>query len=158
MEFITPGIEERQRQLDEIKRRELKEENEKRAKEVEASNERVRAATEGRERAAIEAERLAKAQQERKKFAPSPQRYVYKMAQIPPNITVDESAHHGGEAASYLERIVNQFARDGWEFYRVDSIGVVIPPGCLSALFGGSSQRDSYYVITFRKPLREEMI
>src|SRR6185437_11312136 len=87
MEFITPGIEERQRQLDEIKRRELKEENEKRAKEVEASNERVRAATEGRERAAIEAERLAKAQQERKKFAPSPQRYVYKMAQIPPNIT-----------------------------------------------------------------------
>ena len=48
----------------------------------------------------------------------------YKMIQVPPTISVKEKEHKGTEAAVYLESVVNQMAAQGWQFYRVDSIGV----------------------------------
>ncbi len=76
--------------------------------------------------------------------------YQYKMIQIPPSVTV-ERAERGTEAASYLQRIANEQAKNGWDFYRVDEIGVEVKPGCLAALFGGKASYTQYYVITFRK-------
>jgi hypothetical protein len=78
--------------------------------------------------------------------------YRYKMVQIPPHIEVEEGTPTSGRAAAYLEEVVNDEAMDGWEFYRVDEIGVRINPGCLSALFGVPTQTRVYYVITFRQP------
>jgi hypothetical protein len=83
--------------------------------------------------------------------APQPQ-YEYKMVQVPPNIEVQEGTSTRGRAAAYLEGIVNQYAEDGWEFFRVDQVGIRIHPGCLSALFGGQSRTVVYYVVTFRRP------
>lgn len=77
--------------------------------------------------------------------------YIYKMIQIPPNISVQAKYHQGNEAASYLESLVNQWAEQGWEFLRVDAIGVQVQPGCLMGLFGQSSTPTIYYVITFRR-------
>jgi len=50
-----------------------------------------------------------------------------------------------------MESVVNQMAEQGWEFYRVDSIGVQLEPGCLGALLGQKAAERAYYVITFRK-------
>jgi hypothetical protein len=75
----------------------------------------------------------------------------YKMVQIPPDITVQAKAHKGNEAAAYLEQVVNQYAAQGWEFYRVDPIGVEVRPGCLAGLLGAKTSEYVYYVITFRK-------
>ena len=77
--------------------------------------------------------------------------YEYKMVQIPPNIAVEMRKHKGNEAAAYLEGVVNKMAHQGWEFQRVDSIGVHVQPGCLEGLFGKKAESSSYYVITFRK-------
>lgn len=77
--------------------------------------------------------------------------YSYKMVQIPPNIEVEQKNHSGNEAAAYLEGVVNQYAADGWEFLRVDTIGVAIKPGCFGALGGTKEEHAEYYVITFRK-------
>ncbi len=77
--------------------------------------------------------------------------FEYKMVQIPPNVVVDMKKHKGNEAAAYLESVVNKYASQGWEFYRTDSIGVALKPGCLSALAGKKEEHGSYYVITFRK-------
>jgi hypothetical protein len=77
--------------------------------------------------------------------------YQYKMMQVPPVIRVKAKDYQGGEAAAYLEEIVNQQSQAGWEFYRVDTIGVQSDPGCLGALFGKKSETIDYYVITFRK-------
>ncbi len=77
--------------------------------------------------------------------------FKYKMVQIPPNITVQMKAHKGNEAAVYLENVVNKHASDGWEFQRIDSIGVQVQPGCMGATTGGKTENSSYYVITFRK-------
>ncbi|MEZ8745945.1 hypothetical protein AB4516_15780 [Vibrio sp. 10N.222.54.F12] len=77
--------------------------------------------------------------------------YEYKMVQIPPNIAVDMKDSQGDDAARYLENVVNQYAREGWEFHRVDTIGVQIQPGCMDALKGRKMENASYYVISFRK-------
>jgi hypothetical protein len=76
--------------------------------------------------------------------------FEYKMVQIPPNIAVQMKAHKGNEAAAYLESVVNKYANEGWEFQRVDSIGVQVQPGCFDALRGKKAVDSSYYVITFR--------
>ena len=76
--------------------------------------------------------------------------YDYLMVQVPPNIRVAKSS--GNDAAAYLQGIANQYASQGWEFYRVDTVGVVVAPGCLAALFGAKSSDLNYYVVTFRKP------
>lgn len=77
--------------------------------------------------------------------------YTYKMVQIPPNISVDAKKHKGSEAAHYLEQVVNQHAKQGWEFQRVDSIGVETTVGCLASLFGQKGTFSHYHVITFRR-------
>ena len=77
--------------------------------------------------------------------------YTYKMVQVPPNVSVTAKAHRGNEAAAYLQEVVNSHAGDGWEFQRVDSIGVNVEPGCLAGLFGQKAERSLFYVITFRK-------
>jgi hypothetical protein len=79
--------------------------------------------------------------------------YQYKMIQVPPNIEVLAKQHRGNEAAAYLESIVNANARDGWEFYRVDEIGVSVRPGCLAGLLGQKEAFSNYYVVSFRKPI-----
>ena len=78
--------------------------------------------------------------------------HQYKMVQVPPNIEVQAKQHKGNEAAAYLENVVNSYALDGWEFYRVDAIGVKVMPGCLAGLFGKKEAFSTYYVITLRKP------
>lgn len=78
--------------------------------------------------------------------------FIYKMVQIPPAISVQAKAHTGNEAAAYLESVVNDMAGQGWEFLRVDAIGVQVQPGCLMVLFGQKTTETTYYVITFRRP------
>ncbi len=77
--------------------------------------------------------------------------YQYKMIQIPPNIQITSKQERGQEAAVYLEDVVNKYADDGWEFFRVDTVGVKSEPGCLASLFGHKAELVSYYVVTFRK-------
>ena len=77
--------------------------------------------------------------------------YEYMMVQIPPNIAVQAKKHKGNEAAAYLEHTVNKHAASGWEFYRIDPIGVAVKQGCLAALLGNSDVYVNYHVITFRR-------
>jgi hypothetical protein len=77
--------------------------------------------------------------------------YEYKMVQIPPTIVVKAAEHRGNEAAYYLQSVANEQARQGWEFYRVDTVGVVTQPGCLGMLFGQKQTSFEYYVVTFRR-------
>jgi len=76
--------------------------------------------------------------------------YRYKMLQFPPSIVV-KGAAKGQEAAAYLEQLANHHAADGWEFYRVDTVGVITEPGCLAALLGAKQSVIDYYVMTLRK-------
>ena len=73
--------------------------------------------------------------------------YQYKMVQVPPNVIATQK-RTGNEAADYLQAIVNQEASEGWEFQRIDTLGVAVPQGCLGT---GGHQVTQYCVITFRR-------
>jgi len=62
--------------------------------------------------------------------------YEYRMVQIPINV-VAEAGAHGSAGVDYLQQLVNFGAEKGWEFYRIDVLG--IPP------------LQSCQVITFRR-------
>jgi hypothetical protein len=85
-------------------------------------------------------------------FAGLSRMYIYKMVQVPPNIEVRAKEQRGNEAAAYLQNVVNSHAEDGWEFYRIDTIGVSVKPGCFDALLGKKDVLSHYYVISLRKP------
>ena len=77
--------------------------------------------------------------------------YQYMMRQIPPTIQVKQKEFVGNEAAYYLQSVANEHAAQGWEFFRVDTVGVVTKPGCLAVLFGARQMHIEYYVVTFRR-------
>jgi hypothetical protein len=81
--------------------------------------------------------------------------YEYEMVQIPSTILVKQSDERGDEAARYLETLANEMAGEGWDFYRVDTVGVETKPGCIAALFGVRGTTTPYYVVTFRRLLDE---
>ncbi|MBC8065898.1 MAG: DUF4177 domain-containing protein [Chlorobia bacterium] len=61
-----------------------------------------------------------------------------------------------GETAKYLEKIVNEHAALGWEFYRIDKFTATESAGCgclgfLLSVFGRATDREiPHYVATFR--------
>ena len=85
--------------------------------------------------------------------------YTYKMLQIPPNMALaakgmfKQAPDPSSVAATYLQQIVNTEAQQGWEFFRVDSVGVKSEPGCFAALMGAKAIDTVYYVVTFRRPV-----
>jgi hypothetical protein len=68
--------------------------------------------------------------------------YQYKMTQVPDNTK---------DVASHLQTLANQETQGGWEFYRVDTIGIASNPGCLGSLFGQKESYQQHFVVTFRK-------
>jgi len=78
--------------------------------------------------------------------------YEYKMIQVPPRIVVKAKEEKGNEAAHYLQLLANEQATQDWDFYRVDTVGVVSrPTGCLASLSGAQPTVTQYYVVTFRR-------
>jgi hypothetical protein len=82
--------------------------------------------------------------------------YQYKMAQIPPHIAVDTKQKSDDVAAQYLQTVANKFAKEGWEFFRVDTITVTVQPTCLQLIFGQRMTTNAYYVITFRREVSRQ--
>ncbi|NOK60819.1 MAG: hypothetical protein GFH27_549289n198 [Chloroflexi bacterium AL-W] len=72
----------------------------------------------------------------------------YHMVQIPRIFPV---RGHANEAAIFLQNMVNEYSAAGWDFYRVDAIGVVRPPGCIGALLGERETVKRYYIVTFKR-------
>jgi len=78
-------------------------------------------------------------------------KYEYKMVQVPPTIEVKAKEEKGNEAAIYLESLANKYSEQGWEFWRVDSVGISTQPGCLGGLTGSKAQLIQYFVVTFKR-------
>lgn len=75
--------------------------------------------------------------------------YEFKMVQLPQTFVLKQDT--GKEIAAYLEKIAHEMGAHGWEFYRVDSVGVAVQPGCLAALAGTRQTMTYYNVVTFRR-------
>lgn len=79
-------------------------------------------------------------------------RWYYKCVPLPPDIAVAQEHRAETEAARHLEELIEAYAVDGWEFFRVATITVDILPGCLAGLLGNRGESRRLYVVTFRRP------
>jgi hypothetical protein len=75
--------------------------------------------------------------------------YEFKMVQLPQTYVLKQDT--GKEIAAHLEKLAKDMGVDGWEFFRVDSVGVQVQPGCLGALSGIKQSQSYYNVVTFRR-------
>ena len=80
--------------------------------------------------------------------------FEYKFVQIPSSIDVSAGGGKGTEAAAFLQSIVDEYVESEWEFYRVDSYGTNVKPGCLGMLLGMKADYVHHYVVSFRRPRR----
>ena len=77
--------------------------------------------------------------------------YEYKMIQLPQSLVLQRDT--GTEFAAYLQKLTNDMASKGWEFYRMDTVTVHTQPGCLAALTGAKQTTTQYNIATYRQPL-----
>ena len=79
----------------------------------------------------------------------------YKVIPFAPDVSEAEDPH--AELAKQLEKIVNEQAKDGWKFLRIESTNVIVPAaaqgGCFSLMSpaGGGSTLTRYDVAVFEK-------
>lgn len=78
-------------------------------------------------------------------------KYLYKMVQLPQTFVLKKDM--GNEIAVHLEKLTQEWASKGWEFYRIDSVGVLVQPGCLGAFTGTKVSMTYYNIVTFRRPV-----
>lgn len=57
------------------------------------------------------------------------------------------------KVSEQLQAVINQYAQQGWEFYRIDKVDIQITPGCLAALFGAKVNFITFDQVIFRRPL-----
>lgn len=73
--------------------------------------------------------------------------YEYKMVQAAPHI-IAQKKNIQTAAADYLQELVNAYAQQGWEFFRIDDFSTEEAQGCFS---GGKTTMKIHKVITFRR-------
>lgn len=82
--------------------------------------------------------------------------YDFKMVQLPQTFVLQKDT--GTEIAAYLEKISREMSAQGWEFFRIDQVGVAVQPGCMGALTGVKQTMTYYNVVTFRRPRKVEQM
>jgi len=81
--------------------------------------------------------------------------YHFKMVEIPANVSA-KFGKGGNQIGPYLEKLANDFASGGWEFYRLDFFTVYENAGCgclglfLTLLGQVTTHEIRIYVVTFR--------
>ena len=53
--------------------------------------------------------------------------------------------------ANQLDTLINSQSALGWDFYQINSVSIMVSPGCLASLFGSPSFPMSYDMAIFRK-------
>lgn len=71
------------------------------------------------------------------------------MLQLPQTFVLKQDT--GKEIAAYLQQLSTNMSAEGWEYYRVDSVGVAVSPGCWATMFGAKQSMTYYNVVTFRR-------
>ena len=65
--------------------------------------------------------------------------------------TTEKDKQKGTTLAKQLNELINLYASQGWEFYRVDQLTIIVKNGCLATLFGNPFSSQIYDVVIFRR-------
>lgn len=75
--------------------------------------------------------------------------YKYKFIPVPRDFTSDIGLGYK-KVEDFMQKTVDEMVKQGWEFYRIDSLTVTERPGCLQGLFGAKETFHSINIICFR--------
>lgn len=78
-------------------------------------------------------------------------KYEYKAVQVPQLIAAKDKKHHGKEAEIFMQAALSEHAADGWEYFRIEKIGVIERVGAWDSLFGKKGHAQEQSVLTFRR-------
>ena len=56
------------------------------------------------------------------------------------------------KVSEQLQQLIDTYAQQGWEFYRIDPVQIQIQPGCLAGLFGQRVSWINFDQVIFRRP------
>jgi len=57
----------------------------------------------------------------------------------------------------YFQDILDDYSRQGWEFQRMDTVHVYVPPSCLASFLGQAGSYDHKTIMTLRRVVGEEL-
>ena len=78
----------------------------------------------------------------------------YKYLTVPfAGATKQSDRSPGTTLAHQLNDLISNTVAQGWEFYRVDHVSIVIKNGCLAALAGNPYSTQTYDMVIFRRPV-----
>ena len=76
--------------------------------------------------------------------------YSYKVV---PFIGQIKSNQNAGEVSKQLQSVIDQIAKEGWEFYQLTNTNIEVKPGCIAGLFGSKVSYVTFDQIIFRKEI-----
>lgn len=80
--------------------------------------------------------------------------YEYKTVDVPKTLIAKEGRSLSQELALCIKNLINENAKDGWEFYRADEYTVSEPQGCLAVFAGSKGQFGTFNILVFRKEIQ----
>ncbi|PIQ13392.1 MAG: hypothetical protein COZ23_05770 [Hydrogenophilales bacterium CG_4_10_14_3_um_filter_58_23] len=75
--------------------------------------------------------------------------YKYRVMPFIGKIKSNQSAV---EVSNQLEALINEGAREGWEFHQVNNVNIEVQPGCLAGLFGAKAEYIRFDMLVFKQP------
>lgn len=80
-------------------------------------------------------------------------RFEYQVVGFPPGATtnVKDYTRRGAER---LEEAIDTYAVDGWEFFRSETVWMVLNPGCMGAILGAKKTSVPTQQLVFRRRLK----
>jgi hypothetical protein len=61
------------------------------------------------------------------------------------------SSENAETVSRQLQSLINQYSRQGWEFYSVAKVDIEVTPGCLAGLFGAKTSYVTFDQVVFRR-------
>lgn len=62
-----------------------------------------------------------------------------------------KSGQNAIEVSSQLEAMINDGAKEGWQFEQLSSVNIEVQPGCLAGIFGAKADYVRFDMAVFRK-------
>ncbi|WP_244345609.1 hypothetical protein [Thermus thermophilus] len=80
--------------------------------------------------------------------------WEYKVYPLPRDFALPKRKDQTPEQAvsQAMERLLNEMAVEGWEYYRTETVNISELPGCLGSLLGQKEVTRSFNFIVFRRP------
>lgn len=62
------------------------------------------------------------------------------------------------DVSNQLEALINEGAKEGWQFEQVNNVNIEVQPGCLAAIFGAKVDYVRFDMVIFKKVIRDNTL